>query len=267
MFHPPWCLESSHGDDNLSANLINNSYARNPEASHNHVKDGGGVTSNGDWGIPRETDRLQLLREALVAFINERQLKSKCALLLPKPGNGETGASRFQDSELNMARSILRKFLQDCGIDRKLLEEGVEPGQPFWLGLIEGLLHVTKDVDTDLIALLREGVVTGIRDWIPASGVWSKSSNEKQDCDIRDCENNWKSATEAPELLDELISMEVKNGFLVDAWRNYSFSWSLDTRTPASVPFVSSPLQLRNGVERRRALWSAGNRLLDPKWQ
>ena len=50
--------------------------------------------------------------------------------------------------------------------------------------------------------------------------VWEKAStpSTSDPVDLRTCDCNWSSAEDHPELLDDLISMEVKNGFLVEAW-------------------------------------------------
>ena len=179
------------------------------------IKDGGGSASNADWTVPRETDKLESLRCRFIEFLKERQLITKCCQNIAKPAAGEECAPRFSHSTLRAARSMVQEFLYQKGIDPKLCNEGVEPGQPFHLGLLQGLLTVTEDVDIALINSLRQGVVTGIDEWIAPSGVWETGSNKSPSGDIRDCDSNW---SEDSPLLDELVSMELKNGFLVVAF-------------------------------------------------
>ena len=111
------------------------------------------------------------------------------------------------------------------GIAEDLLQEGKADGQPFWLGLIQGLLVASGDVDATLPSLLREGVTTCIFDKVAASGgVWEKATKPSTSdlVDLRTCDCKLSSAEDFPELLDDLISMEVKSGFLVEAWLCFS---------------------------------------------
>ena len=207
--------ESSQGDDATIEQLMHNSDSENPAEFLAPIKDGGGSASNADWTIPRETDKLSGLRDSLVEFLKERQLITKCCRSIAKPAPGEECEPRFSPSTLRAAQCLVREFLSNEGIDPKLCNEGVEPGQPFYLGLLQGLLAVTDDVDIALVDSLREGVVTGIDEWIAPSGVWETGANKTPSGDVRDCDSNWSD--DSP-LLGELVSMELKNGFLVDAY-------------------------------------------------
>ena len=183
------------------------------------LKDGGGVTSTGDWSSPAEPDYFESLRADLYRFIDQDGLVERCEHKIPKPSGGQEGQQRFSQNQLEHARHIIRHHLRNSGVCESWLKEGVSEGQPFHLGLLQGLLATSSDVDSDLPNLLREGVVTGVFDDIQPSGVWRPCERTRSptDTDIRQCDQNWRSADENSDMLDELLRMEVKNGFLVDA--------------------------------------------------
>ena len=204
---------------------MHNSDSEYPAEFSAPIKDEGGSASNADWSVPREPDKLESLRGRFVELLKERQLITKCCQCIAKPAPGEECDPRFSPSTLRAARSLVREFLSDKGIDPKLCNEGVGPGQPFHLGLLQGLLTVTEDVDIALGDSLRQGVVTGIDEWIAPSGVWETGSYKSPSGDIRDCDSNWSD--DSP-LLDELVSMELKERIsgrcILANWRRHCWA-------------------------------------------
>lgn len=162
-----------------------------------------------DWLCP--------LRNRWKQRIVDLDLESRCQKSLVKGPDGSV-PSRFSDHECELFRQDLWEFLQGEQVPAWL---GVQKGQPIWLGLLSGLLHQIRDVDTELPALLSKGVFVGFGHKIRAPGLWPVETRANVSQPLVANETNWKSAMSDPCLTDELIRMEIQNGWL-EEWKG---SW------------------------------------------
>ena len=156
------------------------------------------------------------LRARLQKRVKQWGLEVRCAKGLKK---GDP--ARLDKTEVQELRKDVRLFLATCGISCDI---SCTPGQPFDLDILEGLLKALDDVDGSLPGFLRAGVPSGICNHIEASGVWHRPAKHKPTplVDIRACEENWSSAEADPILTSELLSMEVKEGFVMEVRSNHA---------------------------------------------
>ena len=92
-------------------------------------------------------------------------------------------------------------------------------GQPFRLGLLQLFATATQDPDGSLCSMLETGVSTGIFEPIESSMQWVQQAQHIEDPDLDGvhllhCQGNWTQAEKNPQLLDELVANEVKQGWV-----------------------------------------------------
>ncbi|CAE7850978.1 unnamed protein product, partial [Symbiodinium sp. KB8] len=90
----------------------------------------------------------------------------------------------------------------------------IEPGQPFRLNVLEKLLRVCDDSEAELCSSLREGVRLGVDFDIPPSEHWPLRSDEPELADLVICEGAWRSASDNPTQVRELIASELQEGWI-----------------------------------------------------
>ena len=95
----------------------------------------------------------------------------------------------------------------------------VAQGQPFRLGLLQFFATATQDPDSNLCGMLENGVSTGIFEPIESSMQWVQQAQHIEDPDLHGlhllhCQGNWTQAEKNPQLLDELVANEVKQGWV-----------------------------------------------------
>ena len=95
----------------------------------------------------------------------------------------------------------------------------VAQGQPFRLGLLQLFATATQDPDSSLCGMLENGVSTGIFEPIESSMQWVQQAQHIEDPDLDGihllhCQGNWTQAEKNPQLLDELVANEVKQGWV-----------------------------------------------------
>ena len=85
------------------------------------------------------------------------------------------------------------------------------------LRLLRALASQCNDPDSSLIAMLEEGVPTGIFSNIPTSHQWQQrqdtlSDTSQDDVQLQQCTGNWTRAERDPALLRSLVDKEIQAG-------------------------------------------------------
>ena len=93
----------------------------------------------------------------------------------------------------------------------------VFPGQPYRLHLLQAIASQCQDLDTDLTALLEEGVPTGVLSELPSSNQWQQrpdnlSDTSMDDIELQQCTGNWAQAERDPALLRSFLDKEIEAG-------------------------------------------------------
>ena len=104
--------------------------------------------SNGDWWhTGGGNDQLAPLRTSLLKFIQESKLSNRCSKAMTKAQKGDIPEPRFQESEVSALRQMFSEFLQErnCNYDMSVMH-----GQPFALGLVEGMLQAVTLIRVSL---------------------------------------------------------------------------------------------------------------------
>ncbi|CAE6963186.1 unnamed protein product [Symbiodinium sp. CCMP2592] len=116
----------------------------------------------------------------------------------------------------------LQPFLNDlcgfCAVPDNEVENflSIQPGQPFRLNVLEKLLAITKDPESDLCQHLRKGVRIGVDHELQPSPHWPLRTVEPIVSDLVICEGSWKSASDHPEQVRELLAQEIAEGWIVE---------------------------------------------------
>ena len=114
----------------------------------------------------------------------------------------------------------LQPFLDDlcefCEVPSQDRQEflAIEPGQPFRLNVLESLLRACDDSEAELCSMLREGVRLGVDFDIPPSDHWPLRSEEPKLADLVICDEAWRSASDNPTQVRELIASELQEGWI-----------------------------------------------------
>ena len=183
------------------------------------IEDGGGVFSTADWSSDDAgTDCFADLRKCWYRRIQEWDLTSRL-----KQGCTKGGPGLLSDSDIKTIRGDAVQFLAQKGIE---VTDTIEPGQPFALEIIAGLLRLCGDKDQALPQLLSKGISTGIWEEIAPSGVFEPEDRvkrlEPEWTDIRSCFENWASAESNEDQVEALLENEVQQGW-VEKWAG---SWA-----------------------------------------
>ncbi|CAK9061069.1 TPR_REGION domain-containing protein [Durusdinium trenchii] len=122
----------------------------------------------------------------------------------------------FTDSEVHLMQVAVCSAL---GIDSAWALESFEL-TPYKFNLLESLALRMDDPDVAVCKVLRRGAPTGVREPIPASGVWPPCSGKWGDevaeaCDLFWCTSNHISAEQEPAKVRALVQKEVDLGYLV----------------------------------------------------
>ena len=174
------------------------------------VADGGGLPSTGDWRSPPAPlrDTFKELRNSLLKIL-VRQNGPARLLACARSGSRDCP---FPESMISEAVAACSAWLSDRGHKH---DTAVPAGQPFRLGLFEGLLRAAGDADADLPAILRQGVPTGVLSPIKASGIWRPlPAGDPPPRELHECEGNWKSADSDIPLAQSLVDEDVSEGFV-----------------------------------------------------
>ena len=164
--------------------------------SDGRLEDGAGLSSSADWLKPREeVDHLAPLRDVWLRRIEDWGLVSRLRAGFTKGGPGF-----LTEKEVGHLRDDALRLLQGAGLKA---HADVQPGQPFALGLLGGLLALTGDCDQELPQILGEGVPAGVSQAIAPSGVFPAEDRAAKlltsPFDPAWCDSNWRSAEESPE--------------------------------------------------------------------
>ena len=107
------------------------------------------------------------------------------------------------DEEVASLREDLRLFLSSKGLQ---CSSNVPSGQLLALHLLRGMLLLSDDVDAELPIQLVHGVPTGIRETIPASGVWRPVEvPERPPVELLTWQEPWSSGRQDPETVLQLV--------------------------------------------------------------
>ena len=178
------------------------------------LKDGGGLSSTLDWQVPPPgalRDPLSAVRKAIWSSMPKDaccRAAALCGKTLEHPF--------FTDSEVHLMQVAVCSAL---GIDSAWALESFEL-TPYKFNLLESLALRMDDPDVALCKVLRRGAPTGVREPIPASGVWPPCSGKWGDevaeaCDLFWCTSNHISAEQEPAKVRALVQKEVDLGYLV----------------------------------------------------
>ena len=116
--------------------------------------------------------------------------------------------------EQDMARIAAETLLPSCSTEQALR---ISAGQPYRLRLLQALASHCNDPDSSLVAMLAEGVPTGIFSDIPTSHQWQQrqdtlSDTSQDDIQLQQCTGNWTRAERDPALLRSLVDKEIQAG-------------------------------------------------------
>ena len=129
------------------------------------LRDGAGVISDADWRPEFAEDMFGGLRQQWLRRVHAWDLVPRLV----------SHAATSSEVPLFVMKKWL-VFAKNCAffLSSKGLQcsSNVPSGQPLALHLLRGMLLLSDDVDADLPIQLERGVPTGIRETIPASGVW-----------------------------------------------------------------------------------------------
>ena len=115
------------------------------------------------------------------------------------------------DEEVASLREDLRLFLSSKGLQ---CSSNVPSGQPLALHLLRGMLLLSEDVDAELPIQLERGVPTGMRETIPASGVWRPVEvPERPPVELLTWQEPWSSGRQDPDTVLQLVQEDVDLGF------------------------------------------------------
>ncbi|CAE7256654.1 unnamed protein product [Symbiodinium microadriaticum] len=173
------------------------------------VEDGAGVHSSAFWIQPQSKDHLRLLRQSWTTRLCQDRLCLRIADSL-RQGIDQPPVSQRE----------LQPFLDDvcdfCGVLPQNRQDflAIEPGQPFRLNVLEHLLRACDDSEADLCPMLREGVRLGVEFDIPPSKHWPLRSEEPELADLVICDGAWRSASDNPSQVRELLAAELQEGWI-----------------------------------------------------
>ena len=174
-----------------------------------HVNDGGGLPSSGDWTVPHKPDSFQDLRQRWLDFGRLHQLQDRVLQHLQQQKEDPP----LSDIELNPMIQLMDHWCQQQGW---IPNWSIPEGQHFRLGLFQQLAHWVQDADTSLHPHLHAGVPTGVIDAIPPSTIWPRKPPKEDDHldPLTVCEGNWQGAEADPHLTQSLIDEEIKQGWV-----------------------------------------------------
>ena len=176
------------------------------EGSSLSCADGGGISSNGDWTSPRGSDLFADLRRAWLLQGLEHQILRK--------SNPDAPIDFEQWLPLDFIhnlRNITENFFASHGLEsQKITSEG----QPFVLHLLKNFASMLDDPESDLIEVLKDGVMCGVEAPIQPGGAWIPTDSIPTDIDLTSHEVNWQSAMDHLSLAEELVKKEVNDGFV-----------------------------------------------------
>ena len=174
-----------------------------------HINDGGGIPSSAEWTVPHKRDIFHGLRAILLEYGKEHGLINRVSEHLQQ-GLPEAPLSR---EELNPLKQLMHNWAHQHGLH---LDWTISPGQNFRLFILETFAKWIQDPDLALYHFLQQGVPTGVLQPIPPSHIWPpKSSSTSETADsLHSFTDNWKGAMDDPNLTWDLISEEIRQGWV-----------------------------------------------------
>ncbi|CAE7307255.1 unnamed protein product [Symbiodinium sp. CCMP2592] len=175
------------------------------------IEDGAGVNSTACWITPQADDHLAGLRKKWT----QRLVGGRLCLRICSTLRAGTDCPPISAEEL-------QPFLDDlccfCEVPATEVENflSIQPGQPFRLNVLEKLLAVTKDPESDLCRHLRKGVRIGVDHELQPSPHWPLRTADPIVSDLVICEGSWKSASDHPDQVRELLAQEIAEGWIVE---------------------------------------------------
>ena len=173
------------------------------------VEDGAGTQSSAFWITPQSSDDFKGLRRQWTNRLCQDRLCLRIADSLSRGVDQPPVAPH----ELQPFLDDLCDFCEVPSQDRQAFL-AIEPGQPFRLNVLEKLLRVCDDSEAELCSSLREGVRLGVDFDIPPSEHWPLRSDEPELADLVICEGAWRSASDNPTQVRELIASELQEGWI-----------------------------------------------------
>ncbi|CAE7705984.1 unnamed protein product, partial [Symbiodinium microadriaticum] len=178
-------------------------------------QDGGGIFSLPDWSSPPpgQGDHLRALRHLWTEWLAAHHIPIR----LRQHVQRESEDALFSEAEVAELRELTSAWFAQQGVASVSWE--IEEFQPYCLSALQAIAAVVSDRDTALWPALSRGVPTGINGDIPRSNVFVPVHAEDSACteELTICRENWKQATEQPELLAQLVQKEVQEGWVFSA--------------------------------------------------
>ena len=161
---------------------------------------GGGLHSQPDWSRPArpQADVLKSIRDELAAFCS-----SRCTLSKLRTQHQEASDPLFDTAEISEIRDVATKWFSSMGMPN--VDWSIPEGQPYCLHAQSSLSAFLGDADSTLFGCLLQGVPTGVKRDIPASGCFAPSDKDVVDEALQVCTENWTGAEADPLLLEELV--------------------------------------------------------------
>ena len=179
------------------------------------LEDGGGSGSNPDWSFPprNKLNVFKPIRDAFFPLLLHQDMPKRVLAHF---------AQRFEhcpipDDLVVQLRNILCEHIPGLSADSWSIRED----QPLYLDALHCISRFMEDPDVSLFPSLLEGVSTGYGEPIPPSNVFPvKRSDGESDSTQRPNLSihleNWKSAEDRPELVDELVEDELSKGWIFE---------------------------------------------------
>ncbi|CAE7485565.1 unnamed protein product, partial [Symbiodinium necroappetens] len=218
-------------------------------------QDGGGIFSLPDWSSPPpgQCDHLRSLRHLWTEWLAAHHIPIR----LRQHVQQESEEPLFSEAEVAELRKLTSAWFAQQGVAS--VSWDIPEFQPYCLSALQAIAAVVSDKDDALWPALLRGVPTGINGDIPRSNVFVPVQAEESVCteELIICQENWKQATEQPELLAQLVQKEVQEGWVFSVpdletararWEYESFS-----HNPRGKPSQKSDLRLVQASGKR--LW------------
>ena len=175
-------------------------------------QDGGGIFSLPDWSSPPpgQGDHLRTLRHLWTEWLAAHHIPIR----LRQHVQQESEDAVFSEAEVAELRELTSAWFAQQGVASVSWE--IPEFQPYCLSALQAIAAVVSDRDTALWPALLRGVPTGINGDIPRSNVFVPVQAAESACteELTICQQNWKQATEQPELLAQLVQKEVQEGWV-----------------------------------------------------
>ena len=179
------------------------------------LEDGGGSCSKPDWSFPppNQQNLFKPLRDSFFPLLFQHDMPKRILAHFAQ----RLEHCPIPDELVLELRSILCQHIPGLSAD----SWSIRDDQPLFLEALHCVSKFIDDPDTSLFPALIEGVSTGYEDPIPPSNVFPVKSRDdgidsSQRPNLSIHLENWKSAEDRPDLVDELVQDELSKGWIFE---------------------------------------------------